>query len=111
VDGIHPGYGFLSENKEFAKRCEEEGIIFVGPELRHLDMFGDKVKARETALSTGLPVIPGTDSAVQSYEEVESFIEEHGYPIIIKAISGGGGKGMRIVTEEDNLKDSYERAK
>ena len=111
VDAIHPGYGFLSENKEFAKRCEEEGIIFVGPELRHLDMFGDKVKARETALSTGLPVIPGTDSAVQSYEEVESFIEEHGYPIIIKAISGGGGKGMRIVTEEDNLKDSYERAK
>ena len=65
VDAIHPGYGFLSENKEFARRCAEEGIIFVGPELRHLDMFGDKVKARETALSTGLPVIPGTDGAVQ----------------------------------------------
>lgn len=111
VDAIHPGYGFLSENKEFAKRCEEEGIIFVGPELQHLDMFGDKVKARETALSTGLPVIPGTDSAVDSYQEVEAFIKEHGYPIIIKAISGGGGKGMRIVTEDDNLKDSYERAK
>src|SRR5699024_1313137 len=61
--------------------------------------------------STGLPVIPGTDNAVQSYEEVESFIEEHGYAIIIKAISGGGGKGMRIVTEDDSLKDSYERAK
>ncbi|MCG1008613.1 pyruvate carboxylase [Salinicoccus sp. ID82-1] len=111
VDAIHPGYGFLSENMEFARRCEEEGIIFVGPELRHLDMFGDKVKARETAVATGLPVIPGTDGAVQSFDEVEAFIETHGYPIIIKAISGGGGKGMRIVESDDDLKDSYERAK
>ncbi|MCG7332338.1 pyruvate carboxylase [Salinicoccus roseus] len=111
VDAIHPGYGFLSENKEFARRCAEEGIIFVGPELRHLDMFGDKVKARETALSTGLPVIPGTDGAVQSFEEVEAFIEKHGFPIIIKAISGGGGKGMRIVDEDDDVRDSYDRAK
>ncbi|WP_020008756.1 pyruvate carboxylase [Salinicoccus albus] len=111
VDAIHPGYGFLSENKEFAKRCEEEGIVFVGPELRHLDMFGDKVKARETALSTGLPVIPGTDSAVESFEEAEAFIAQHGYPIIIKAISGGGGKGMRIVNDDDDLRDSFDRAK
>ncbi|GAB3069355.1 pyruvate carboxylase [Salinicoccus sesuvii] len=111
VDAIHPGYGFLSENMQFAKRCQEEGIVFVGPELRHLDMFGDKVKARETALATGLPVIPGTDGAVQSFEEVEAFIEAHGYPIIIKAISGGGGKGMRIVDNADDLRDSYDRAK
>ncbi|MFC3419803.1 pyruvate carboxylase [Salinicoccus hispanicus] len=111
VDAIHPGYGFLSENMEFARRCQEEGIIFVGPELRHLDMFGDKVKARETAVATGLPVIPGTDGAVQSFEEVEEFIETHGYPIIIKAISGGGGKGMRIVDSADDLRDSYDRAK
>ncbi|MHC0552742.1 pyruvate carboxylase [Salinicoccus sp. CNSTN-B1] len=111
VDAIHPGYGFLSENMTFAKRCEEEGIIFVGPEQRHLDMFGDKVKARATAVAAGLPIIPGSDGAVQSFEEVEQFIEKHGLPVIIKAISGGGGKGMRIVDEGDDVRDSYDRAK
>lgn len=111
VDAIHPGYGFLSENKEFAIRCEEEGIIFIGPEIRHLEMFGDKVRARETAIDTNLPIIPGSEGAVESFEEVQEFIEKHGYPIIIKAISGGGGKGMRIVDENDDLSDAYDRAK
>lgn len=111
VDAIHPGYGFLSENKEFATRCAEEGIIFIGPEVRHLEMFGDKVRARETAISTGLPIIPGSKDAVEDFSEVEEFIEKNGYPIIIKAISGGGGKGMRVVKEGDNLRDSYDRAK
>jgi pyruvate carboxylase len=111
VDAIHPGYGFLSENKEFATRCAEEGIIFIGPEVRHLEMFGDKVRARETAIQTGLPIIPGSEGAISDFSEVEAFIEEHGFPIIIKAISGGGGKGMRVVTEDDNLRDAYDRAK
>lgn len=111
VDAIHPGYGFLSENETFAKRCAEEGIKFIGPELKHLDMFGDKVKARATAIAADVPVIPGTDGAVESFEEVEAFTKEHGFPVIIKAISGGGGKGMRIVNNASELEDAYQRAK
>lgn len=111
VDAIHPGYGFLSENIHFAKRCEEEGIIFIGPETKHLDMFGDKVKARHQAVQAGIPVIPGSDGPVQSLEEVAQFGEKYGYPFIIKAALGGGGRGMRIVRSEAGLKESYERAK
>lgn len=111
VDAIHPGYGFLSENEEFARRCAEEGIIFIGPELKHLDMFGNKTSARETAIDAGLKVIPGTDGAISSIDEVFTFGEEHGYPIIIKAVSGGGGKGMRIVNSEKEVKDAYDRTK
>ncbi|RZT23081.1 MULTISPECIES: pyruvate carboxylase [Fictibacillus] len=111
VDGIHPGYGFLSENKEFAQRCREEGIIFIGPEEKHLDVFGDKVKARQAAIDANIPVIPGSDGPVNSLDEVRSFAEEHGFPIIIKASMGGGGRGMRIVRSENSLAESYERAK
>src|SRR5690554_6140566 len=85
ADAIHPGYGFLSENIEFAKRCEEEGIIFIGPNSEHLSMFGDKVKARYQAVRANIPVIPGSDGPVQSVEEVYDFGERHGFPIIIKA--------------------------
>ncbi|WP_096270017.1 pyruvate carboxylase [Paucisalibacillus globulus] len=111
VDAIHPGYGFLSENIEFAKRCEEEGIIFIGPTSEHLNMFGDKVRARSQAVKAGLPVIPGTDGPVTSLEEVESFGDTYGYPIIIKASLGGGGRGMRIVRSANTVRESYERAK
>jgi pyruvate carboxylase len=109
VDAIHPGYGFLSENVEFAKRCEEEDIIFIGPTSKHLDMFGDKVKAREQAIKAQIPVIPGTDGPV-SLEEVRAFGSEYGYPLMIKAALGGGGRGMRFVQSEDELASSYERA-
>ncbi|WP_042145070.1 pyruvate carboxylase [Paucisalibacillus sp. EB02] len=111
VDAIHPGYGFLSENIEFAKRCEEEGITFIGPTSEHLNMFGDKVRARSQAVKAGLPVIPGTDGPVTSVEEVESFGDTYGYPIIIKASLGGGGRGMRIVRSANTVRESYERAK
>lgn len=111
VDAIHPGYGFLSENIHFAKRCEEEGITFVGPESKHLNMFGDKVKARTQAQIAKIPVIPGTDGPVSSVEEVEQFGEDHGFPIIIKASLGGGGRGMRIVRALEEVKESYDRAK
>lgn len=111
VDGIHPGYGFLSENKEFAQRCREEGIIFIGPEEKHLDVFGDKVKARQAAIDANIPVIPGSDGPVNSLEEVKAFAEEHGFPIIIKASMGGGGRGMRIVRSENSLAESFDRAK
>ena len=104
VDAIHPGYGFLSENIEFAKRCEEEGIIFIGPRQQHLDMFGDKVKARHQAKQAGIPVIPGSDGPVQSLEDVMRFGETYGYPMIIKAALGGGGRGMRIVRSQAEVK-------
>ncbi|MBF7018984.1 pyruvate carboxylase [Staphylococcus sp. 18_1_E_LY] len=111
VDAIHPGYGFLSENETFARRCKEEGIKFIGPRLEHLDMFGDKVKARETAINADLPVIPGTDGPVETLDAAKSFAEEAGYPLMIKATSGGGGKGMRIVRNSDELEDAFYRAK
>lgn len=111
VDAIHPGYGFLSENITFAKRCEEEGIVFIGPTSEHLNMFGDKVKARTQAVNAGLPVIPGSDGPVTSAKEVAAFGKKHGYPIIIKASLGGGGRGMRIVRNESGLTEAYDRAK
>ncbi len=111
VDAIHPGYGFLSENIHFARRCEEEGIIFIGPESKHLDMFGDKVKARTQAQLAEIPVIPGSDGPVKSMEDVISFGESHGFPIIIKASLGGGGRGMRIVNHIDEVSEAYDRAK
>ena len=111
ADAIHPGYGFLSENLQFAKRCEEEGIIFIGPTTKHLDMFGDKVKAREQAILANIPVIPGTNGPVESLKEVSAFAKQHGFPIMIKAALGGGGRGMRLVTSEDELEEAYTRAK
>lgn len=111
VDAIHPGYGFLSENIDLARRCKEEGLIFIGPELCHLEMFGDKINAREQAILAELPVIPGSDGSVQSLDEVFSFTQKNGFPIIIKAVLGGGGRGMRIVSSADDLEDAYFRAK
>lgn len=111
VDAIHPGYGFLSENEQFAQRCDEEGIKFIGPHIEHLDMFGDKVKARTTAINAKLPVIPGTDGPIENFEAAKAFAQEAGFPLMIKATSGGGGKGMRIVREEGELEDAFHRAK
>ncbi|BBB92193.1 MAG TPA: pyruvate carboxylase [Methylomusa anaerophila] len=111
VDAIHPGYGFLSENINLAKRCAEEGFIFIGPEMQHLQMFGDKINARKKAVEVGLPVIPGSDGPVTDIEEVKTFAAQHGFPFIIKAILGGGGRGMRIVRTAAALEESYHRAK
>ncbi|MFC7392419.1 pyruvate carboxylase [Scopulibacillus cellulosilyticus] len=111
VDAIHPGYGFLAENAQFAKRCQEENITFVGPKVEHLLTFGDKAKAREAAVQAGLPVVPGSGGLVHSIDEVRDFAETHGYPIMIKAVLGGGGRGMRIVRSEQGLPDAYDRAK
>lgn len=111
ADAIHPGYGFLSENIVFAELCEESDIIFIGPATKHLDMFGDKVKAKEQAKLAGIPVIPGSDGPVTSLHDVEAFANTYGYPIIIKASLGGGGRGMRIVQEASELADAYQRAK
>lgn len=109
-EAIHPGYGFLSENIDFARRCEEEGIIFIGPKLHHLDIFGDKIKAKQAALEAGLQTIPGTEGPVNNLTEVKEFGDQHGYPIIIKAALGGGGRGMRVVHDSSELAESFQRA-
>lgn len=111
ANAVHPGYGFLAENAEFARRLEEEGIIFIGPTSTHLNMFGDKVKAREQAIAAGLPVIPGSDGPVFTAEEVGMFGNQHDYPIIVKASLGGGGRGMRIIHTEQEVEQAFERAK
>lgn len=111
VDAIHPGYGFLSENANLAKRCAEEGLIFIGPDLRHLIMFGDKINARLQAKAAGIPMIPGSDGPVSGLEEVKMFAAEYGYPLIIKAVLGGGGRGMRIVHDAASLEEAYHRAR
>lgn len=111
VDAIHPGYGFLSENSRLAKRCKEEGLIFIGPRLEHLVMFGDKINARKQAQLADIPMIPGSDGTVSSVQEVLDFGEKHGYPIIIKAVNGGGGRGMRVVKNAEEAATSYDLAK
>ena len=107
---IHPGYGFLSENAEFARNVEKAGIVFVGPTPETIDALGDKVSARRLAIKCGVPVVPGTEGPVERYEEVKSFTDTYGFPIIIKAAFGGGGRGMRVVREQADLRDSFERA-
>jgi pyruvate carboxylase len=107
---IHPGYGFLSENYEFAKKVEEAGLIWIGPTPETINSLGDKVSARELAMKCDVPVVPGTPGPVEKFEEVKSFTDEHGFPIIIKAAFGGGGRGMRVVWKQEELKDAFERA-
>ncbi|HIZ54542.1 MAG TPA: pyruvate carboxylase [Candidatus Enterococcus avicola] len=111
VEGIHPGYGFLSENLEFARRCEEEGLIFIGPTTHHLDIFGDKIKAKQAAIEAGVQSIPGTDGPIDSIEDVLAFADEYGYPVMIKAALGGGGRGMRVAHNEAEAREGYDRAK
>ncbi|PMD24866.1 pyruvate carboxylase-like protein [Hyaloscypha hepaticicola] len=110
VQMIHPGYGFLSENAEFARNVEKAGLIFVGPSPEVIDALGDKVSARAIAIKAGVPVVPGTDGAVEKFEDVKRFTDEYGFPIIIKAAYGGGGRGMRVVRDQANLEDSFQRA-
>lgn len=110
VDAIHPGYGFLSESGEFAQACEDAGIKFIGPSPEVVRKMGDKTMARKMAKECNVPVVPGTDNAVETFEEVEKFTKEYGFPIILKAAFGGGGRGMRVVMKEKDLKESFERA-
>ena len=107
---IHPGYGFLSENAEFARKVDKAGLIFVGPTAETIDALGDKVSARTIAMKCKVPVVPGTEGPVEKFEDVKAFTDEHGFPIIIKAAFGGGGRGMRVVRKQEDLRDSFERA-
>ncbi len=110
VDAIHPGYGFLSENAAFARACEKAGITFIGPTPELLEMLGDKTAARRLATSAGVPVLPGTEKAVKSADEAKKIAKEIGYPVIVKAAMGGGGRGMRVVHDESELEVRIEEA-
>lgn len=110
VKAIHPGYGFLAENAEFARLCEKEGIIFIGPKSDTIALLGDKLEARKMAVKAGLPVVPGTEFDIKEISVVKEMASEIGYPVLIKAAAGGGGKGMRIVQSEASLTESLESA-
>src|SRR3989337_2828031 len=101
AQGIHPGYGFLAENHEFARRCEEKGIIFIGPLPKTIEDMGDKITARKTMINAGIPVVPGTVKSVESDEEAYNIAKDIGYPIMLKATGGGGGKGLRFIENEN----------
>ncbi|KAI4155079.1 MAG: hypothetical protein LQ340_001236 [Diploschistes diacapsis] len=110
VNMIHPGYGFLSENAGFARAVEKAGLVFIGPTPDTIDSLGDKVSARTAAIKCEVPVVPGTEGPVERFEDAKKFTDEYGFPIIIKAAFGGGGRGMRVVRKQEDLKDSFERA-
>ncbi|MBQ6170262.1 MULTISPECIES: acetyl-CoA carboxylase biotin carboxylase subunit [Ruminococcus] len=103
ADAIHPGFGFLSENAEFAKLCEANGIVFIGPSYKSIEMLGDKAAAKETMAAAGVPVIPGSKGAVKSLEEARSIADKAGYPVLVKASAGGGGRGIRRVDSPEEL--------
>lgn len=111
VDAIHPGYGFLSENPEFAQKCIESGIEFIGPTPEMMDKLGDKIKSKLIAQSIGVPTIPGIEKAIKSDEQAIQFARDCGYPIMLKAAAGGGGRGMRIVRSEADLLREFHSAK
>ncbi|MBI5975867.1 acetyl-CoA carboxylase biotin carboxylase subunit [Staphylococcus canis] len=111
ANAVHPGYGFLSESPVFAEKVENEGLYFIGPTKETMELMGDKITARQTVDKAGVPIIPGSKSSVESVEEVKALAEEIGYPLVLKAASGGGGKGIRIVKEESQLAQSFKEAK
>ena len=111
ADAIHPGYGFLSENAEFARRCRQEGIIFVGPAPETMEAMGDKISARKRMIAAGVPVVPGTEKPLQSAEEALRVSKEIGFPVMLKASMGGGGKGMRLIHSEDEVVEAYNTAR
>src|SRR6186997_2577674 len=111
ADAIHPGYGFLAENAKFAQICTDHGIKFIGPTPDMITKMGDKITAKETMIAAGVPVIPGSEGLLTSVDEAKRLAKDMGYPVIIKATAGGGGKGMRIVWEESEMEGAYDNAK
>ncbi len=106
-EAIHPGYGFLAENAHFAEACEAAGIVFIGPTPDSIALMGDKVKAKETMIKCGMPIMPGSKGVVSSEKEALDVVKETGFPIIIKACAGGGGRGMRVVHKEQELTNTF----
>jgi pyruvate carboxylase subunit A len=111
VDAIHPGYGFLAENPEFARACRERGIVFIGPTPEAIRDLGDKIRARQMMESVGIPVLPGSPGSLETLEEAEAWAAEIGYPVMLKATSGGGGRGLRVCRDSGELHKAYEAAR
>jgi acetyl-CoA carboxylase biotin carboxylase subunit len=111
ADAVHPGYGFLSENADFAEVCEQYGIKFIGPTPEMINKMGDKVTAKETMISAGVPVVPGSDGLVKDVPQGKAISKEIGYPVMIKATAGGGGKGMRVVKSEEEFEEMWDSAR
>ncbi|MGE9875729.1 acetyl-CoA carboxylase biotin carboxylase subunit [Hornefia butyriciproducens] len=110
-EAIHPGFGFLSENPEFAALCRENGLIFVGPPAQVIDKLGNKAEARKTMKAAGVPVVPGSDGPVETVEDAETIAEQIGYPVLIKASAGGGGRGMRVAENSGEVRRAFEDAR
>ena len=110
AEAVHPGYGFLAENTEFARACENSGIVFIGPTSKAIELLGDKIASKKTMTKAGIPVIPGSAGAVDKEEVAMKVIEEIGFPVLIKAAGGGGGKGMRVVRDSKELMSSMKQA-
>ena len=108
-DCVHPGYGFLAENALFAERCRDEGIVFVGPSPSALALFGDKVRARDLAKKLNVPLVPGSETALHSLKDAVYAADKIGYPVMLKAAAGGGGRGIRKVESHDELATAFER--
>ena len=106
ADAVHPGYGFLSENARFADILEEHEIAFIGPKADHIRMMGDKIEARRTAARLGIPCVPGSQGGIRNQREAREIAAEIGYPVIVKAAAGGGGRGMKVAPEPDDLADA-----
>jgi len=111
ADAIHPGYGFLAENAEFAEICERSGLVFIGPTADQIRRMGDKAEARRTMIAAGVPVVPGSEGAIETAEEARAEAERIGYPVIIKAAAGGGGKGMRVAESPDVIEKTFAMAR
>jgi acetyl-CoA carboxylase biotin carboxylase subunit len=111
ADAIHPGYGFLAENARFSQICADHGIKFIGPTPDMINKMGDKITAKETMIKAGVPVVPGGEGLLESVEQTKSLAKEVGYPVILKATAGGGGKGMRVVWNEEEIEKAYSSAK
>jgi acetyl-CoA carboxylase biotin carboxylase subunit len=110
AQAIHPGYGFLSENARFAEIVEAHGLAFIGPTAAHIRMMGDKITAKQAVMDAGIPVVPGSGGSVDSYEEASPIADEIGYPVLVKAASGGGGRGMKVAETAGDLKEAMETA-
>src|SRR5499433_3613296 len=110
AEAIHPGYGFLSENPKFAQACADEGVKFIGPSAASMEMMGSKTRARQAMEKAGIPLVPGTSRGLPSAQEAETVAERLGYPVMLKAAAGGGGKGMRRVDNRDELRSAMEAA-
>src|SRR5258708_3941799 len=109
ADAVHPGYGFLSENAAFARACRDAGIRFIGPTPESIEAMGSKTESRQRMQAAGVPVVPGLTEPVKAFEEILDFARSSGFPIMVKASAGGGGKGMRMIEREADLRQAFER--